>query len=143
MAIQLRKFKYTDSGLMNRAFRIRENVFIREQNVPEELEKDSFDREAIHYILFDDDKAIATARRRTTDKGIKLERFAVLSEYRNRGVGSEILSFVLEDLKSEDATIYLNSQEKAVPFYERYGFGKSGEPFMEAGIRHFLMYYKA
>ncbi|MGM0613876.1 MAG: GNAT family N-acetyltransferase, partial [Bacteroidota bacterium] len=61
----------------------------------------------------------------------------------NHGIGSKVLHFVLEDLKNEDTTIYLNSQEKAVPFYERYGFVKSGEPFMEAGIRHFLMYYNA
>lgn len=143
MTMQIKKFNYPETGLMDQAFKIREQVFIREQGVPEDLEKDSSDRVAIHYILFDEEKPIATARRRKTTNGIKLERFAVLSEYRNHGIGSKVLHFVLEDLKNEDTTIYLNSQEKAVPFYERYGFVKSGEPFMEAGIRHFLMYYNA
>lgn len=141
--MQIKKFNYPETGLMDQAFKIREQVFIREQGVPEDLEKDSSDRDAVHYILFDEEKPIATARRRKTTNGIKLERFAVLSEYRNHGIGSKVLHFVLEDLKNEDTTIYLNSQEKAVPFYERYGFVKSGEPFMEAGIRHFLMYYNA
>lgn len=143
MTMQIKKFNYSDTDLMDQAFNIREQVFIREQGVPEDLEKDSFDREAVHYILFDQGKPIATGRRRTTDKGIKLERFAVLSDYRNKGIGSEVLKFVLKDLKSTHSTIYLNSQLKAVPFYERHGFIKSGDPFMEAGIKHFLMYYNA
>lgn len=140
---QIIRFNYTDSQLMSSAFVIREQVFIKEQNVPVDLERDSYDMEAIHYILYDGETPLAAARRRRTDKGIKLERFAVLSDHRNRGLGSSILKYVLKDIQDERVLIYLNSQEAAVPFYERHGFKKKGKAFMEAGIRHYMMIYNA
>ncbi len=141
--MDIRKFRYRESNLMETAFAIRQKVFIEEQHVPYDLERDEHDKTAIHFLLYHDNKAVATARYRRTSAGIKLERFAVLREHRNLGTGSAILSFVLDDLIPSEEKIYLNSQERAVPFYERHGFVKTGEPFMEAGIRHFLMIYNS
>ncbi|MFO8053900.1 MAG: GNAT family N-acetyltransferase [Bacteroidales bacterium] len=135
------KFHYQDRQLMEAAFRIREKVFIKEQNVPESLEKDDSDPEAVHYLLWDKGNPIGTARYRETSRGIKLERFAVLPEYRNQGTGTILLNFVLEDLKNNPAKIYLNSQNAAVSFYERAGFKTEGEAFKEAGIWHYRMVY--
>ncbi len=138
----IKKFTSRDNQLMEDSLAIRQQVFIEEQHVPYELERDEYDHTAIHYILYLNDRAIATARYRQTAEGIKLERFAVLKEYRNRGTGSAILKFVLDDVLPSEGTIYLNSQERAVSFYQRHGFIKCGDPFMEAGIRHFRMIYK-
>ncbi|MCF8331651.1 MAG: GNAT family N-acetyltransferase [Bacteroidales bacterium] len=139
---QIVRFDHTDSTLIAYAFDIRTRVFIDEQNVPYDLERDEFDKEAVHYIMMYGQKPIAAARRRRTGKGVKLERFAVLKEYRNQGIGSRILKYVLSDLQNEQEQIYLNAQEAAVPFYKRHGFRIKGDAFMEAGIRHYLMVYK-
>jgi predicted GNAT family N-acyltransferase len=35
--------------------------------------------------------------------------------------------------------LYLHAQVQAIPFYNRFGFTATGEPFMEAGIVHQTM----
>ncbi|MDP1621857.1 MAG: GNAT family N-acetyltransferase [Bacteroidales bacterium] len=137
----VKKFSFQDKELSELAFSIRRQVFVEEQGVDAFLE---YDHEEVshHYLLFLAEKPIATARWRKTDKGIKLERFAVLPQFRNRGIGDIILKEVLIDVISLGKLIYLHSQLKAVPFYERNGFKKAGEMFLEAGIEHFLMKYE-
>ena len=66
----------------------------------------------------------------------------MLPQFRNRGIGEVILKEVLKDVSSSGKVIYLHSQIKAVPFYQRNGFYKVGEQFTEAGIEHFFMKYE-
>jgi predicted GNAT family N-acyltransferase len=136
----VKKFSSGDVALTEMAFAIRTKVFVEEQGVDAALEYDHED-EANHYLLMLADNAIATARWRETDKGIKLERFAVLPGFRNRGIGEIILREVLKDVIPVKKMIYLHAQVKAISFYERNGFTKFGEQFTEAGIEHFVMHY--
>ncbi len=84
------------------------------------------------------------ARWRLTDKGVKLERFAVLAEYRNQQVGAALLHQVLQDARAAhpEAALYLHAQLRAIPFYERHGFEKVGEQFSECDIEHFKMIWR-
>ncbi len=118
---------------------IRQKVFVEEQKVDPELEYDEFEGIARHYLLFTDGKPVATARWRETGRGIKLERFATLPDYRNQGLGDKILQSVLDDVSPYGKMVYLHSQLRAIPFYERKGFVKVGEQFTEAEIEHFRM----
>ncbi len=136
----IKRFNFDDKELAEQAFAIRKQVFVEEQGVDPFLEYDH-EEEARHYLLFLGERPIATARWRETEKGIKLERFAVLPSFRNRGIGEVILQTVLKDVISLEKEIYLHSQLKAVPFYERNGFFTVGDQFTEAGIEHFLMKY--
>ena len=136
----VKRFTFSNKDLANQAFAIRKQVFVEEQGVDPALEYDH-EEEASHYLLFLGEKPIAAARWRETKKGIKLERFAVLPSFRNRGIGEIILQEVLKDVTSQGKPVYLHAQLKAVPFYERNGFLKEGEMFTEAGIEHFLMKY--
>jgi predicted GNAT family N-acyltransferase len=136
--IEVKRFSFGNSELANQAFAIRRKVFVEEEGVDPALEYDK-EEEAHHYLLLEEGKAVATARWRETEKGIKLERFAVLPELRNRGLGEIILKEVLKDVTKLGKTVYLHSQLRAVPFYERNGFVKQGEIFFEAGMGHFLM----
>jgi predicted GNAT family N-acyltransferase len=136
--IEIKRFSFEDKNLAELAFSIRRKVFVDEQGVDPNLEYDKEDQ-AHHYLLLLAGKPIATARWRETEKGIKLERFAVLPEFRNRGFGEIILDEVLRDVRQLGKTVYLHSQSRAVPFYERNGFFKEGEMFVEAGIEHYYM----
>ncbi|MCX6304336.1 MAG: GNAT family N-acetyltransferase [Bacteroidetes bacterium] len=136
----VKRFTFEDKELAEKAFAIRRSVFVEEQGVDAALEYDH-EEEARHYLLFLGEKAVATARWRETGNGIKLERFAVLPQFRNRGIGEVILKEVLKDVTESGKSVYLHSQLKAVPFYERNGFVKEGQMFTEAGIGHFLMKY--
>jgi predicted GNAT family N-acyltransferase len=135
--------RITDLRELDAAFSIREQVFVGEQGVPLDLEYDEHDRrDARHYLARTADGTPAGAARwRETDKGIKLERFAVLPEFRNQEVGAALLHAVLRDVMAEfpAAPVYLNAQVGAVRFYERHGFHKVGEMFEEAGIQHYKM----
>ncbi len=136
--IQVIRFKFEDTEYAKQAFAIRRKVFVDEQGVDPALEYDK-EEEAHHYLLMITDKPVATARWRETEKGIKLERFAVLTEFRNRGFGEIILKEVLKDIVTMQRIIYLHSQLRAVPFYERNGFVKKGPVFYEANMGHYYM----
>jgi len=140
--IEIKKFRFKDENLMKEAHRIRYEVFVIGQNCPEELEWE-FEEESTHFLLIENDIPLASARHRKTEKGYKLERFAVLSEARGKGYGMLILKAILEDIKESNALKYMHAQEQVTPFYEKVGFEKSGKIFEEAGIMHYKMEYKA
>jgi predicted GNAT family N-acyltransferase len=135
--IQVNKVK-TKSEI-DSIFSIRNRVFVVEQNVDAAEEYDEDDQKCTHFVAYCNGEACGTARWRFKDKGIiKLERFAVLKEYRNTGVGAALVKAVLQDLPYA-SKIMLHAQLHAVPFYEKMGFKSYGPQFEEAGIQHFAM----
>jgi predicted GNAT family N-acyltransferase len=140
--IEIVSFKAVDrADLAGLSKQIRQSVFVEEQHVDPALEYDEHEFSATHYLLSRDGNPLGTARWRETDKGIKLERFATLLSHRNEGLGAILLKHILGDILPLGKKIYLHSQLKAIPFYERQGFVKFGEQFSEAGIEHFQMKY--
>ena len=119
---------------------IRRQVFILEQNISKKIETDDYLVNATHILAFSKEKAVGTARYRRTDSGIKLERFAVLKQFRNLGIGKALVLFILEKLKNEKF-IYLIAQESVIGFYDNLGFDLIGEFFYEAEIPHQKMVY--
>ncbi len=116
---------------------LRNTVFVQEQNVPVDIEWDGYDQEATHFIAFDHNgDAIATARLLPSGK---LGRMAVLRNWRDHGIGSQVLRYVLRWSKSNFEKIHLHAQVQAIPFYQRAGFQPYGERFYEAGIEHQAM----
>ncbi|MDF7810528.1 GNAT family N-acetyltransferase [Hymenobacter sp. YC55] len=128
---------------LDAAFAIRREVFVVGQNVPAEEEYDAHDANgATHYLARAiDGTPCGAARWRKTEAGVKLERFAVLSDYRNQQAGAALLEQVLQDVDAQypGAVVYLHAQLPAVRFYERHGFDKVGEMFEECDIQHYKM----
>ena len=119
---------------------IRQLVFVVEQNVPIDIEIE-YEDESQHVICYHNDSPVATGRLRETRFGIKLERFAVLREFRGMGIGKQIVNFILSQISS-NKTIYLHAQEAVVDFYKKLGFKVVGEQFSEADIFHSKIVYK-
>ena len=136
--VDIKKFTFSDESLMKKAHEIRHEVFVIGQNCPEDMEWE-FEEESTHFLIFYNEKAVATARHRKTKKGFKLERFAVLNSERGKGFGNIVLKAILNDLSDYKGEIYMHAQTEVIPFYEKMGFKKSGEEFEEAGIMHFKM----
>ena len=80
---------------------------------------------------------------RKTYKGIKLERFAVLSKFRRSGVGKHLVKEVLKDVLPMRQNIYLHAQIQTVYFYQKLSFAIDGKIFEEAGIKHYKMIFIA
>jgi len=136
--------KITDLRDLDAAFSIREKVFVEEQRVPADAEYDEHDRAGTtrHYLARYQGHPAGAARWRRTAAGVKLERFAVLPEFRNLGVGAAMVRQVLLDVAAEApdaAQVYMHAQLRAVPLYERTGFSKVGELFEECDIQHYKM----
>ena len=137
--------KIEDIRDLDAAFTIREKVFVEEQGVPTADEYDQYEKTAHHYLATCNGVPCGAARWRQTDRGIKLERFAVLPEYRNQEVGSHLLHKVLQDVKARhpEKEVYLHAQLPAVAFYARQGFETIGDLFFECDIEHFKMILRA
>ncbi|SEF65327.1 Predicted N-acyltransferase, GNAT family [Nitrosomonas ureae] len=118
---------------------IRTTVFIREQQVPVDLEWDEFDIISMHFLVFNNHREAVGTARLLPDGHIG--RMAVLKEWRGKGYGSAILKKILEELRGRHMQkAMLNAQISAVKFYERFGFQQvSGKKFLEAGIPHVKM----
>ena len=114
---------------------VRENVFVKEQRVPVELEWDGEDAEAVHLLALDAAQhPIGTARLLPSGQ---IGRMAVLKEWRNQGVGRALLNRLLAEAKQSDyPELFLNAQLTALAFYAQQGFQPEGEVFHEAGIPH-------
>jgi predicted GNAT family N-acyltransferase len=135
----------------DRALTIRKKVFVREQGIAEEEEYDGKDADSTHYLLCFQGKAVGTARtRRIEDNKIKIERVAILKQFRGKGLGHRLMQFILEDIKDNKAAhcpkfdaptfgcpkVYIGSQKHAIPFYEKLGFTVCSNEYTEAGISH-------
>lgn len=125
------------------AQQIRYDVFVIGQRVPEEEEIDAFEDVCSHFLALSNNTPCGAARWRKTDNGVKLERFAVLEDFRSKGVGSALVNAVIKDIEAEPDTenepLYLHSQLSAMPLYEKFGFVKEGELFQECDIDHYTM----
>lgn len=117
---------------------VRTEVFIEEQHVAPEEEWDGIDDQCLHVLAYDDEgRAVATGR--LLPEG-KIGRMAVLREWRGMGVGSEILAALVEEARAHGHhSVKLAAQTHAIPFYEKAGFRRYGDEFIDAGIPHFWM----
>ncbi len=120
---------------------IRREVFIKEQKISKNIEIDDAKVSASYFLAKYKKKYVGTARYQNTDLGLKLERFAVLKDYRGLGVGKALVCYILNVI-GRDKKIYLNAQERVVGFYKKLGFEKIGSRFFEAGVPHFKMILK-
>lgn len=122
---------------------IREAVFIKEQNVPHELEQDDYDwSTAIHFLAHMNEQPVGTARiiLKQDETIAKIGRVAVLKEYRGKNIGAEIIKTIEAcPLFQTIDRFILESQTHAIPFYNQLGYVAEGDEFMDAGIPHKLM----
>lgn len=130
--------KVSSNEELEQVFAIRRIVFVEEQNCPPELEWE-YEEESVHFIGTANGIPAGASRWRKTEKGYKLERFAVLKEYRGLGLGQALVETVIKDLPEDATYVYLHAQITAMPLYAKSGFVKSGDQFEEAGIQHFKM----
>lgn len=128
------------SDLMPAVYAVRHQVFVVEQQVPPELERDAFDDVAIHLVALRGDEVIATLRIVVSGSSAKIGRMAVLSAERKSGVGKRLLERAHEVARSMNVTeITLHAQLMAKEFYARLGYCEEGDVFEEAGIAHVAM----
>ena len=114
--------------------RIREAVFVAEQSVAPELEWDAEDADATHFLAYEGDYAVGTAR--LLDDG-QIGRVAVLKDWRGLNVGHALLNAVIAHAEQHGLDVQrLSAQVQATAFYEKLGFRVVSGEYLEAGIPH-------
>ncbi len=140
--------------------KIRDIVFIQEQDVPIEIEFDEFDsigsddpsnlsdgnpqgEHAEHFLAILNGKAVGCCRFRQAGDWTKLERIAVYKEFRGKGIGEAMMQFLLDKCVERGyEMVYLHAQCQSQGFYAKMGFEPVGDIFDEAGIDHTKMVWK-
>lgn len=128
--------------MIQKAYELRFEVFVKEQNVPPEIECDKYDKTATHVVAIDEKsgECIGCGRLVIKDGIAKIGRVAVKKSYRRKGYGKKIcLKLISIARKANIKDIRLNSQLGVVGFYKKLGFKEYGNIFMEANIKHIAM----
>ena len=130
--VVVREVAWSDCAEILRA--IREEVFIREQDVPVEEEWDGRDDDSRHFLAESDGRPVGTARLLASGQ---IGRMAVLQPARGLGTGRLLLKAAVKAARQGDyPEIFLEAQTHAVEFYRKAGFRPEGATFLEAGIPH-------
>ena len=123
--------------LQNDAQLIREQVFIQEQQIAVADEWDAEDAVSVHFVVYDQDQPIATAR---LLKNNSVGRVAVLKSHRGTGIGKLLMQQITQQAKHQQREfLKLSSQVHAIQFYAGLGFKVEGEQYLDCGIPHIDM----
>lgn len=116
---------------------IREQVFIVEQHIAPDDEWDELDAVSTHFVLYQDQQALATARLLADNS---IGRVAVLKSARGQGLGETLMRYVMDYAKQQGRlSVHLSSQVHAMAFYQRLGFIAEGTEYLDCNIPHMRM----
>ena len=128
---------------LNLGFALRIEVFVKEQNVPMELELDEKDHSenTVHIGYFHDNKLIGVARLIDMDKDvIHIGRVVIDKEYRGKGIGRKLIvgcETTAKNILKREIIIELSAQIQAEKFYESLGYNRVNDKiYLDAGIEH-------
>lgn len=119
--------------------RLRAEVFVVEQGICANDLLPAIDTLATttHYVVFADDGAALACLRTYPHEGArKIGRVATAREVRGTGLGLALMDAVIS---AEPTRLVLSGQSSVAGFYERFGFARVGDPYVEEGIDHVWM----
>jgi len=120
---------------------IRKIVFGNELHISENEIFDNNDDRLEQFLIVLDDLPIGSLRINHNENFSKIERMAILKEYRNCGYGTTILDQIHEYCISKNIQkIVLDSIYDVRGFYAKCGYLESGFIFNRVGIPHIKMY---
>ncbi len=138
MSVQVRVAGPAD---LDAVYALRHEVFVVGQDVPEDLERDAFDDDAVHAVATTPGGDVVGTGRLLAPgvvaEDASLGRLAVAASVRGQGVGAQLLA-LLEGVARERGwpAVELHAQTHALGFYDRAGYLPFGEVYLEAGIEH-------
>ncbi len=120
---------------------LRRIVFMVEQNVSEEEERDGMDDVAHHILARRDGEPVGCARILIDGDTGKIGRVCVLQSQRGTGLGVQLMEATMGYLATCEGVTraILGAQTHALGFYENLGFAAYGPEFDDAGIPHCMM----
>lgn len=128
---------------IRQVFGLRHQVFVCEQEIWSEPDRDGHDPECLHVLALMKGRVVGTCRLMPVEldgrRGIKLGRLAVSQAYRRRGVGRLIVRRANVYLAEQGVAGVMHAQANLEQWYAWLGWRREGDVFMEAGIEHIKM----
>ena len=119
---------------------IRNKVFADELNIAQSELFDDLDSLCDHFLIFDGVNIVGSVRIIVLDDKVKLERMAILKEYRTKNYGRLCISQIKEYYSTLGfSQIILDSIYSVKNFYKKCGFLEEGKIFQRVGIDHIRM----
>ena len=140
----LKRFEELSNQELYHIIRLRNAIFIVEQNcVFEDL--DGKDLSQCYHLFYSiDEKVIAYARIFEPDvfyPQVCISRVCTSPNYRGNGIGRELMQAALEQTSTlfPETSIRIEAQLYLQNFYESLGFKTIGDVYLEDGIKHIPM----
>ena len=143
MNTQIQKIIHS-SAEWKQARKIRHELFFKKHQLPEAIMDDEIELRAIHYAIVDNKEVLAYLRLDEKENNYFISQMVVHRNYQNRGLGSKLITQVLERIPNNFKSIELNARLTAVAFYENLGFEICGDQFnsQSTAVPHFPMKMK-
>lgn len=149
----MRVILVTEPEQMEAALALRFAVFVGEQGVSPEGERDALDHapDTVHFLAlsgegpsaFGADEVVGVGRLLGpgADGHPHIGRVAIARDSRRVGVGRALMEAIEGEAlarfgKDGAVTVALSAQVQAIPFYEAIGYVIAGEPYLDEGIWH-------
>ena len=104
----------------------------------DELEKE---KSHMHMAAYEDDHMLGCCMLVEEDpKTVRLRQMAVVNDVQGKGIGRALMQFA-ENLARDRGykRITMHARKNAIGFYEKMGYRKKGDEFVEITIPHFVM----
>jgi len=125
---------------LEKAYGIRHEIFVKEQKLFADSDRDEYDTPAIHIIVLFHDEVVGTVRVYEKEKDVWFgSRLAVLEPYRGR-VGKVLIEKAVETVRGKQAKQFKAYVQTAnVPFFKRCRWRSIGGVIDYQGVPHQLM----
>ena len=139
----IKAFKELSVHELYAAMRLRQEVFIVEQNCPY-LDADGKDLKSYHLMGYLNNELVAYSR--IVPPGVSYEevsigRVVTATEHRKMAYGVQLMNESIRQIDKAygPVPIRIGAQLYLKRFYESFGFAQQGEPYLEDGIPHIIM----
>lgn len=139
-----KKFKELTTAELYEIIKSRTEIFLLEQRIICQ-DLDNKDYESLHCFFVDRERVIAYLRAFCSDEENGVVTVGrVLTLEHKKGLGSELMKKSIDAIKEQFncQKIAVHAQKQAVGFYEKIGFLKVSDEFLEEGIPHLTMEMK-
>ena len=143
MKFELKKFSDLTIDNLYNLIKIRQSIFIVEQNCPYN-DLDNKDQSSLHLLGYKKNELVSYAR--IFPPGILspeavIGRILVIKKHRSQGLGFSLINKSLEIIKSDfgNVSIKIEAQIYLYDFYQKFGFKSTGKEYLEDGIPHISM----
>ncbi len=138
LAITAQPFATLDAATAYDAWRLRQQVFVVEQECPyPDLDGRDPEPGTRHVLLTEDGTLIGYARVLDDATTWRVGRVVLAPSARGRGLADQLVHTALEVCPDRD--VVLDAQSPLAGWYATFGFTPDGEEFLEDGIPHVPM----